>query len=386
MKNNILAAALIASTVTFGCQQGANNQNDKATSGDADSSTTIAAEFDASIDSKDVKLYSLENGGVSATLTNYGARLVSLNVPDKSGAIKDVILGYDTAQEYKDNASNFYGAVVGRYGNRIGDATFTLDGEKYELEKNDGKNSLHGGANGVYNKVWDVAASNDTSVTLTYVSPDKEAGYPGTVNMSVTYSVDGQGGLNIAYQATTDKKTVLNLTNHAYFNLNGAGASTILDHHLQVDAEAITQVDETLIPTGESLKVAGTAFDFREPHAIGERIDQDEAQLKIGGGYDHNFELNKKDGFQKVASVYAPQTGIEMQILTTEPGLQFYSGNFMNQEDPKGKQGLAYPFRAAFCLETQHFPDAPNHEKFASTVLEPNQTYTSKTTYKFSVR
>ncbi len=383
MKTNILAAALIASALTFGCQQGANNQKDNVSSNQADSAST---KFDATIDSKDVKLYSLTNGGVSATLTNYGARLVSLHVPDKSGASKDVILGYDTAQEYKDNANNFYGAIVGRYGNRIGDATFTLDGEKYELEKNDGKNSLHGGTNGLYNKVWDVASSNDTSVTLTYVSPDKEAGYPGTVNMSVTYSVDSKGGLNIAYQAKTDKKTVLNLTNHAYFNLNGAGSSTILDHQLQVDADAITTVDQTLIPTGESLNVEGTAFDFREPHAIGERIDQENAQLKIGGGYDHNFELNKKDGYQKVAQVYAPETGIQMEILTTEPGLQFYSGNFMKKEDPTGKQGLSYPFRSAFCLETQHYPDAPNHPKFASTTLEQNQAYSSKTTYKFSVR
>ncbi|NQD69742.1 galactose mutarotase [Sphingobacterium shayense] len=383
MKTNILTVALIASALTFGCQQGTNDQKNNATSDTVDTTSTG---FDGLIDKKNVKLYSLQNGGVSLTLTNYGARLVSLNVPDKSGASKDVILGYETAQEYKDNANNFYGAIVGRYGNRIGDATFTLDGEKYDLEKNDGKNSLHGGTNGVFNKVWDAASSNDTSVTLTYVSPDKEAGYPGTVNMSVTYSIDGQGGLNIQYNATTDKKTVLNLTNHAYFNLNGAGASTILDHQLQVDADAITAVDQTLIPTGESLKVAGTPFDFREPRTIGERINQDHAQLKIGGGYDHNFELNKTDDYQKVATVYAPETGIEMQIFTTEPGLQFYSGNFMKQEDPKGKKGLSYPFRAAFCLETQHYPDAPNHPTFASTVLEPSQEYSSKTTYRFSVR
>ncbi|MFD1768620.1 aldose epimerase family protein [Sphingobacterium suaedae] len=379
MNRKFLTALLLAAAFTYACQSGANKQ----TEGTAATADSSAKTFDTQIDGKDVRLFSLKNGDISVSLTNYGARLVSLHVPDKSGNLTDVILGYDTADEFKENASNFYGAIVGRYGNRIGNASFTLNGTTYELEKNDGKNSLHGGTNGVYNKVWEVKNNSDTSITLRYVSPDREAGYPGTVDMQVTYTLTREGALAVDYHATTDKETVLNLTNHAYFNLNGAGSSTILDHELQIDAAAITEVDSTLIPTGKSLPVSNTPFDFQQPHVIGERIEADDVQLKIGKGYDHNFELSKQDGFQKVASVYAPSTGIEMQVFTTEPGLQFYSGNFMSDTDAKGKGGKAYPFRSAFCLETQHFPDAPNHPTFKSTVLKPGQTYSSKTTYKF---
>src|SRR5690606_26846862 len=320
------------------------------------------------------------------TITNYGARIVRLKVKGKDSTATDVILGYDTAEEFKQNASNYYGAIVGRYGNRIGNASFTLNGTTYELEKNNGENSLHGGTNGVYNRVWDVEQASDTAITLAYTSPDGEAGYPGTVKMKVSYSLTSEGGLVIDYDGSTDKETVLNLTNHAYFNLNGEGDPTILDHELQIDADAITEVNETLIPTGKSLAVEGTAFDFRKPQTIGARIDTDDEQLKVGKGYDHNFELKKADKFRKVATVYAPKTGIEMQILTTEPGLQFYSGNFMTEDDPKGKGGKGYPFRSAFCLETQHFPDAPNQPSFPSTVLKPGETYTSKTEYRFLVR
>ncbi|MFD2967969.1 aldose epimerase family protein [Sphingobacterium bambusae] len=378
MNRKIFFTLLACASLTYACQQGTTKQAEQ-----AETTDSAANGFAASIDGKEVKLYTLKNGSLSATLTNYGARLVSLNVADKEGKPVDIILGYDTADEFKQHASNFYGAIVGRYGNRIGDATFSLNGETYALEKNDGKNSLHGGTNGVYNKVWDVESSSDSSVTLAYTSPDKEAGYPGTVTMKVTYLLNSAGELAIDYQATTDKETVLNLTNHAYFNLNGAGSSTILDHELQIDANAITEVDETLIPTGKSLPVEGTAFDFREAHRIGERIEEDNKQLKIGKGYDHNFELSKKEGYQKVAALYAPTTGIEMQIFTSEPGLQFYSGNFMADTDPKGKGGKVYPFRSALCLETQHFPDAPNQPTFQSTLLKPGQTYTSKTAYRF---
>ncbi|WDF68269.1 galactose mutarotase [Sphingobacterium oryzagri] len=381
MNRKFFAAVLIASAFTYACQQGATKQTTDHVAGDS-----TQASFDTTIDGKEVKLYKLHNGTLSASLTNYGARLVTLDVQDKQGNPTDIILGYDRADEFKQNASNFYGAIVGRYGNRIGNATFSLNGESYALEKNDGKNSLHGGTNGVYNKVWEVTASSDTAVTLAYTSPDKEAGYPGTVRMEVTYTLTSTGELAIDYKATTDKETVLNLTNHAYFNLNGAGTASILDHELQIDADAITEVDSTLIPTGKSLPVEGTAFDFRKPKLIGDRIADENAQLKIGKGYDHNFELNKKEGYQQVATVYAPQTGIEMQIFTTEPGLQFYSGNFMADSDPTGKGGKAYPFRSAFCLETQHFPDAPNQPSFKSTLLKPGQTYTSKTAYKFSQR
>jgi aldose 1-epimerase len=380
MNNKILSGLLLTSAFACACQQNSNKQH-TATSQD----TTINS-FDTTIDNKEIKLYTLANGKLKAALTNYGARLVHLQVPDQAGQLTDVILGYDSAAEYKAHADNFYGAIVGRYGNRIGDATFTLQGVKYELEKNDGKNSLHGGTHGVYNQVWDVAHRSDSSITFTYLSPDGEAGYPGKVNMQVTYTLNHTGGLVMDYQANTDKETVLNLTNHAYFNLSGAGSETILDHELQIDGEAITEVDDTLIPTGKSIPVAGTPFDFRKAFVIGDRIEVDNAQLKIGKGYDHNFELAKSTGFRKVAAVYAPKTGIEMQVWTTEPGLQFYSGNFMSDTDPKGKNGLVYPFRSAFCLETQHYPDAPNHPSFASTVVKPDQTYKTKSEYRFTIR
>jgi len=375
-------ALLATASLAYACQQGAN----KGEAGETTSDSIEQTAFDAVIDGKDVKLYELQNDRLHVTLTNYGARLVSVNVKGKEGKQTDVILGYDTADEFKKNASNYYGAIVGRYGNRIGNASFTLNGTTYELEKNNGENSLHGGKNGVYNKVWDVEDASNTAITLAYTSPDGEAGYPGTVTMKVTYSLTDEGGLVIDYNGSTDKETVLNLTNHAYFNLNGEGDSTILDHELQVDADAITEVDDALIPTGKSLAVAGTPFDFRKAQTIGSRIDADNEQLKVGKGYDHNFELVKGDGFRKVAAVYAPKTGIEMQILTTEPGLQFYSGNFMTDSDPKGKGGKGYPFRSAFCLETQHFPDAPNQPSFSSTVLKPGEQYISKTEYRFLIK
>ncbi len=382
MKKKFFITLLAAASLAYSCQQGTNKQTTEETA--ADSIQHQA--FEAAIDGKDVKLYSLQNQQLHVTLTNYGARLVSLHVKGKEGKQTDVILGYDTADEFKQNAGNYYGAIVGRYGNRIGNASFTLNSTTYELEKNNGENSLHGGTNGVYNRVWDVEQASDTAITLVYTSPDGEAGYPGTVTMKVTYSLTDEGGLVIEYNGSTDKETVLNLTNHAYFNLNGEGDSTILDHELQIDADAITEVNETLIPTGKSLTVDGTPFDFRKPQAIGARIDTDNEQLKVGKGYDHNFELAKGEGFRKIATVYAPKTGIEMQVLTTEPGLQFYSGNFMTDNDPKGKGGKGYPFRSAFCLETQHFPDSPNQPSFPSTVLKPGEQYTSKTEYRFSVR
>ncbi|MDF2515237.1 MAG: galactose mutarotase [Sphingobacterium sp.] len=382
MNNKIIVGLLACASLAYGCQSSSTQNKQVAASPD----TTSSQSFDSQIDGKEVKLFQLKNDKIAVTLTNYGARLVSLIVPNKDGSVTDVILGYDSAKEYKENYNNFYGAIVGRYGNRIGKAAFTLNGQSYSLEKNDGENSLHGGTNGVYNKVWEVVNNTATAITLAYTSPDKEAGYPGTVRMEVTYTLEDNGGLAIDYQATTDKETVLNLTNHAYFNLNGAGDASILDHKLQIDAKAITEVDNTLIPTGKSLPVAGTAFDFTKPTGIGDRIEDDNAQLKIGKGYDHNFELNKQDGFQKVAWVHAAKTGIQMEVYTTEPGLQFYSGNFMKDSDPKGKGGKVYAFRSAFCLETQHFPDAPNHPNFASTVLKPGEKYSSKTAYRFSVK
>lgn len=380
MKAKYLSLLFAGILLASACQNAKNNQSSTDAT-DADSTV-----FHATVDNKDVLLYIIGNEKVQVGITNFGARIVSLVVDDKNGQDVDVMLGYDTADEFIKNTNNFYGAVVGRYGNRIGKATFTLNGTTYQLEKNDGENSLHGGTNGVYNKVWDVKTVSQDAITLEYVSADGEAGYPGNVTMEVTYKVNKDGGLEIEYSGQTDKETVLNLTSHGYFNLNGEGDTTILDHELWIDADKLTEVDSKLIPTGKSLAVAGTPFDFTKPKLIGADIDKKSTQLTYGLGYDHNFELNKKEGFAEVASLYAPKTGIEMKILTTEPGLQFYSGNFMKDADPKGKGGKAYPYRAALCLETQHFPDAPNHENFASTTLRPGEKYSTKTEYRFSVR
>lgn len=381
MKKKFIYVLLATSALAFGC-----NNTGRKSDGDTNVEASSLDNFGTTIDGQQVGLYKIGNGKVQVTLTNYGARLVTLVVPDKDGNPVDVILGYDTADEFKQNASNFYGAIVGRYGNRIGNATFTLNGETYQLEKNDGENSLHGGTNGVYNKVWNVKDTSASSITFSYTSPDGEAGYPGNVGMEVTYSVNDAGGLLIEYLAGTDKETVLNLTNHAYFNLNGAGDPSILDHELWVAADTITEVDDQLIPTGKGLAVKGTPFDFTSAKLIGAHIDEEHPQLKIGKGYDHNFHLIRRGDFDEVARVYAPKTGIEMKVLTAEPGLQFYSGNFMSESDPKGKGGRSYPFRSAFCLETQHFPDGPNQPSFPSTVLKPGDTYSTKTEYRFSVR
>jgi len=381
MIKNFCSLLGLAIILASSCQQSNNSQQTKG----VDSIYAISS-FDAAVDGKPVSLYKIGNEKIQVSITNFGARLVDLIVNDKNGKPVDVILGYDTADEFIKNTNNFYGAIVGRYGNRIGNASFTLNGKAYSLEKNDNGNSLHGGSNGVYNRVWDVVSSSDKSITLSYISPDGEAGYPGTVHMKVTYTVNEQGGLELTYEGETDKETVLNLTSHAYFNLNGEGDATILDHELWIDADRITEVNSSLIPTGKSIPVAGTAFDFSKRKSIGQDVDQDHPQLKYGGGFDHNFELNKKEGYAEVASLYAPKTGIEMKIFTTEPGLQFYSGNFMSDSDPKGKAGKTYPYRAALCLETQHFPDAPNHPSFPTTVLKPGEKYSSKTEYRFGLR
>lgn len=335
------------------------------------------------IDGKNVALYTLTNKqGAKVTITNYGGRIVSLWMPDKNNKLTDVVLGYDTIGAYRKKGEPFFGALIGRYGNRIGDGKFTIEGKAYQLQLNDGKNTLHGGADGFFCKVWD-AKQEGQSLVLTYVSKDGEAGYPGTLNVKVIYTLTDDNALKIDYSATTDKTTIVNLTSHAYFNLSGEGSATILDHELMIAANAITPVDSTLIPTGALQPVANTAFDFTKAKAIGKDIEQKDEQLKFGKGYDHNFALNKNDGKTPVASVKSPVTGITMEVYTTEPGLQFYCGNFMTGIDKDGKGGKSYPHRSAFCLETQHFPDAPNHANFASTVLKPGETYTTTTTYKF---
>ena len=344
--------------------------------------TVSPADFAAEIEGDSVRLYTLTNGTAIATISNYGARIISLQVPDKNDELVDVVLGYKELASYTKPDDGFYGAVVGRYGNRIAKGQFEIAGQSYQLDVNDGPNTLHGGSLGFSKKVWTVKHETDSSVELQYISPDGDEGFPGKLDATVVYTLTSANGLDIAYHATTDKATVVNLTNHAYFNLSGEGDSTILDHLLTVRADGYTPVDETLIPTGEIAPVENTPFDFRQPTAIGERINAEDTQLLLGKGYDHNFVLKKDPGLQLVATVESPKTGIIMDVLTEEPGLQFYSGNFMkNVQHAKG--GKTYGYRSAFCLETQHFPDSPNQPAFPSTVLEPNAAYHTHTVYQF---
>lgn len=338
------------------------------------------------IQGKQTKLFQLTNkSGAKLYVTNYGARVVALIVPDRDNVPTDVVLGYDSVKSNQKKGEPFFGAIIGRYGNRIANGEFSLAGNTYQLQFNDGVNTLHGGSDGFYAKVWDAKQLDGQRIALSYFSKDGEAGYPGNVNAKVIYTLTDDNSLKIEYSATTDKETVLNLTNHAYFNLNGEGNETILDHELMIAADAYTPVDKTLIPTGKIEPVKGTPFDFTTAKVIGKDIEATNEQLKSGKGYDHNFVLNKNDGTRPVTIVKSPTTGIVMEVYTTEPGIQFYSGNFLTGTDKDGKGGKSYPFRSAFCLETQHFPDSPNQANFPSTVLKPGQTYTTTTTYKFLV-
>jgi len=345
--------------------------------------------FGKTPDGQPIDLYVLTNkSGAEVSITNYGGAVVSLKVPDRNGKLADVVLGYDNADGYVNDKS-FFGALVGRYGNRIGHAQFALDGKTYTLAKNNGENSLHGGIKGFNKAVWTakvIPAKDGQSLELSYLSKDGEEGFPGNLKVSVIYTLTDSNALRISYSATTDKKTVVNLTNHSYFNLAGQGSGDILGHLLMIQADKFTPVDAGLIPTGELRDVAGTPFDFRKPLAIGARIDQDEEQLKLGGGYDHNFVLRRSNdpGESLAARVLEPASGRVLEVWTTEPGVQFYTGNFLDGKTA-GKGGITYPRRNAFCLETQHYPDSPNQPKFPSVVLNPGERYHTITTYKFSV-
>jgi aldose 1-epimerase len=354
--------------------------------------STTKKSFGQTPDGQPVELYVLTNkGGAEASITNYGGAVVSLKMPDRSGRLADVVLGYDNAEGYVADKS-FFGALVGRYGNRIGHAQFVLDGQTYTLAKNNGENTLHGGIKGFNKALWAAkihSAKDGQSLELSYLSKDGEEGFPGNLKVTVIYTLTDANALKIEYTATTDKKTVVNLTNHAYFNLAGQGSGDILGHLLTIQADKFTPVDAGLIPTGELRDVVGTPFDFRKPTAIVARIDQADEQLKLGGGYDHNFVLNRggaktADGESLAARVVEPTSGRAMEVWTTEPGIQFYTGNFLDGKTV-GKGGATYPKRNAFCLETQHFPDSPNQPKFPSVVLSPGGQYHTVTTYKFSV-
>lgn len=345
--------------------------------------------FEKVIDGKKTGLYVIKNSkGMEVTFTNYGQRLVSLYVPDKNGQFEDVVLGFSTLQEYIDADEPYFGAMVGRYGNRIAKGKFTLDGKDYKLATNNGENHLHGGTKGFNSVVWDAKQKGDNELEFSRLSPDMEEGYPGNLSVRVNYVVTEDNELRITYNATTDKKTVINLTHHSFFNLAGEGKGTINDHLLEVNADKYTPVDQTLIPTGELSPVSGTPFDFTSPKPIGQDLSSEDEQLSYGLGYDHNFVLNEtplNDGGLLFASrVIEPNSGRTMEIFTDEPGLQFYGGNFLDGK-AVGKSGRPYIFRGAFCLETQHFPDSPNQANFPSTVLQPEETYSAICVYKFGI-
>ncbi len=333
-----------------------------------------------------VDLFTLTNAnGMSVKLTNYGATIVSLMVPDKSGQLVDVALGFESVEKYA-SARDYFGCIAGRYANRIADGKFSLYGNEHKLAQNDGHNHLHGGHQGFDKRIWEIAefAPGDQSgLSFTYLSPDGEEGYPGNLNTTVTYTLTNDNALHIRYRATTDQTTVVNLTNHTYFNLAGAGSGDILAHELFIDADFFTPVDQDLIPTGDLQTVTGTPLDFTQSTRIDSRINVPHEQLLRAQGYDHNWVLNKPSGeLGLAAKVCEPRTGITMAIHTTEPGLQFYSGNFM-ANCINGKNGQIYNHRSGFCLETQHFPDSPNQPCFPSTILNPNQIYSQTTIYAF---
>jgi aldose 1-epimerase len=350
--------------------------------------STKKTSFGKTPDGEAVDLYTLTNkNGVEAAITNYGGSVVSLKVPDRDGKPGDVVLGFDSVDGYVSNTS-YLGALIGRYGNRIGHAEFKLDGKTYTLAKNNGENTLHGGTKGFNKAVWtvkEIPANDGQALELTYLSKDGEEGFPGNLHVRVIYTLTDENALKIDYYATTDKDTVVNLTNHSYFNLSGPGSGDILGHIMMIEADKFTPVDSGLIPTGELRDVAGTPFDFRKPTEIGARINSDDEQIKLGGGYDHNFVLRKKPGeaISLAARVTEPKTGRVMEVWTTQPGVQFYTGNFLDGS-LHGKGGISYTKRSAFCLETQHFPDSPNKPKFPSTELKPGERYHTTTIYKFS--
>lgn len=342
--------------------------------------------FEKTIDGKKVSLFTLKNeNGIVTQITNYGGRVVTLWTPDKRGRMEDIVLGYESIDGYLSSNEIYFGAIIGRYSNRIGNGKFSIDGKKYTLATNNGGNHLHGGLKGFNNVVWDAKQIDGQTLELTYLSKDMEAGYPGNLDIKVIYKLTNDNELKVEYWATTDAPTVLNLTHHSFFNLHGAGKGSINDHILYINADKYTPVNEELIPTGEIAPVSGTPMDFMESIAIGERIENNFAQLKYGLGYDHNWVLNTENKTDQLAAkITEPESGRAIEVYTNEPGMQFYGGNFLDGNDT-GKYGLSYKHRSAFCLETQHFPDSPNHPNFPSTRLSSGKEYYSVCIYRFLV-
>ncbi|SFD30118.1 aldose 1-epimerase [Chitinophaga sp. CF118] len=393
MKNIIPLLTVAAAVSISACQSGTKTKNNSVDSMSTNQDSLSieaqipAAPFDSTIDGKPVKLYYLKSkGGVQAAITNYGAKIVGLLAPDKQGQLADVELGYDNIAKYVTTKDRYYGGIVGRYGNRIAKGKFKLDGKEYSLAVNNGVNHLHGGKKGFNDVVWDAEQPNDHTLKLHYLSVDGEEGYPGNLHVTLTYELTDSNELKINYEATTDKATIVNLTNHSFFNLHGAGNGDINDHILTLNADRFTPVDSTLIPTGKLEAVKGTPMDFTTPTVIGERVNAEFQQLQFGHGYDHNYVLNKKGNeLSLAATVLEPVSGRYLEVWTTEPGVQFYGGNFLNGTDT-GKGGKTYVHRGALCLETQHFPNSPNEASFPTVVVKPGETYKHTCVYKFGVK
>ena len=339
-------------------------------------------DFKSQIDGKDVQLYTLSNAnGITMQVTNYGAKVMSLYVPDRNGKFDDIVTGFETIEETSTQMA-YFGATIGRYANRIKEGLFTLDSVQYQLSTNNGSNHSHGGQKGFCNRVWQVDEVSNSHIKLTYLSPDGEEGYPGNLTVTCTYSLTDHNEFKIDYRASTDNPTIVNLTQHSFFNLKGAGKGQILDHLLEVNATSYLPTDHNSIPIGNYEKVLNTPFDFITPREIGDMIESGDEQLKYGKGYDHTFVLNKYDGLiNYAAKLIEPLSGRVMEVYTNEPGLHVYSGNFL--KNTMGKYGETYEYREAICLETQHFPNSPNEPTFPSTRLNPNEEYTSTTIYRF---
>jgi aldose 1-epimerase len=374
-KNRLLTLTLVTGAIVFAsCNQSSKNKE------------MVKQEIYGTTQGKEVYMFTLTNKeGNVLKLTNFGAKINWIEVPDKNGNKDNITFGYDTF-EGTIKGDKYFGAVVGRYANRIAKGKFTLDGVEYTLPTNDGPNTLHGGPAGWHSVVWNAEILKDTkypAVKFTYVSPDMEEGFPGTVHAEITYTWTDNNEIIMDYKCTTDKKTVVNITNHAYFNLHGAGNGDILDHVITLKASAFTPIDSVMIPTGEIRPVAGTPFDFTSPHAIGERINEQYDQLILGKGYDHNFVLDNIDPVD--VTVYDPASGRVLEVITDQPGMQFYTGNFLDGTQI-GHGGKPYNYRSGFCLESGHYPDSPNHPDFPSTVLNPGDTLKTQTIYRISVK
>jgi aldose 1-epimerase len=344
-------------------------------------------DFQGIVDGKPVDLFILSNKRESEiSVTNYGAKIVSIHVPSKNGNLVDVVLGKSNINDYMNEQEPYFGAICGRTANRIANGVFTLEGKEYHLAINNGPNNLHGGVKGFNAVVWDAKQPDEQTIELTYCSKDGEEGFPGNLLVTVVYKLTDENALEITYRATTDKTTILNLTNHSYFNLSGEGDPSIGDHELQINADYFLPTNDVAIPLGKPESVESTPFDFRSLHTIGERIDEKCMQLLYGNGYDHNFILNKKEEkLTLCAKAVSPKTGIVLDIYTTEPGVQLYTGNYLDGSFP-GKKGHRYPKRSAFCLETQHYPDSIHHPDFPSIILNPGEIFYSKTIFKFNIQ